>query len=493
MTGRRFRGKTDSFWSETVTYLDLREWIADMDERGDLRRVEGANVEWEIGAATDLYMRRTNRPALLFDNIPGFRPGWRVVSNALTATRRIALSMGMPAETSERDLVLKWRDLAANWPVLPPEVCQNGPVFQNVWEGSQIDLTAFPAPHWHPQDGGRYIGTGCAVIIKDPDSDYVNLGCYRVMIQDGRRLGLMITVGRQGRMLIEKHWVRGEDCPVAITFGQDPLILMVAGTFMPYGASEYDIVGGVSGQPVPVVLGPRTGLPLPAYGEIVVEGVMRPGEIMDEGPFGEWTGYYAGGRRPEPVMEVTAVYFRDNPVILGTIPGIPPSDDTYTATFINSAMIWDQVEKAGIRGVQGVWLHEAGGSRMWNTVVIKQLYPGHAKQAGHVAAMCGAGGYSNRWVVVVDDDIDPTDTDQVIWAMCTRVDPREDVDFIHRSWSSPLDPMSYPPDYRRFNSKVVVDACRPFERTDFPAVAEASPEAKAQVLARFPWMREDVK
>ena len=177
---------------------------------------------------------------------------------------------------------------------------------------------------------------------------------------------------------------------------------------------------------------------------------------------------------------------RDNPVLTGAIPAVPPNDNTFYLGTYRCGAVWNQLEAAGVPEVKGVWAHEAGGSRMWLTVSIKQMYGGHSKQAGMIAASCHAGAYCNRWVVVVDDDIDPTDMDDVVWAMCTRFDPREDMETIRGGWSSHLDPMCYDGDTDRRSARVVVDACIPFNRRDsFPTVARSSRELDDRIRAKY--------
>ncbi len=465
---------------------DLREWMRAADAAGELLRIDGADRDADIGGITDLAMERIGRPAILFDDIPGFAPGFRVLSNAVTSPYRIALTLDLDPSLDKMGMVRACRGFVDTMPKIPPRVVSDGPVLEHVQRGSDVDLLKFPAPRWHEEDGGYFIGTGSVVIQRDPDTGWVNLGCYRLMVQDEQRLGIMISAGKQGRIIMEKYWARGEPGPMAVSFGHDPLLLLMAGSQAPTGVCEYDIAGGIRGAPVDVIPGEVTGLPIPATAEIVVEGFVDPHERLEEGPFGEWTGYYAGGRKPEPVLRVERLLYRDDPVILGVIPRKPPSDDTYMSTYQTSAAVWNQLEAAGIQGVKGVWAHEAGGSRMFLAIGLEQLYPGHAKQAGMVAAHCYAGGYLNKFVVVVDNDIDPTSLDDVLWAMCTRVDARSDLDVIERTWSSPLDPMAYPPDLQRFTTKLVVDACRPWERRQtFPAVAASTPAERARVIERW--------
>ena len=140
-------------------------------------------------------------------------------------------------------------------------------------------------------------------------------------------------------------------------------------------------------------------------------------QAKTEGPFGEFTGYYASASAcPKPYFKIKTILHRNNPILLTAAPGKPPYENAFVRQFIKSANIWDQLDKAGIRDVQGVWSPAAAGSMLMHIVAIKQRYAGHAKQAGGVAALCGAGAYMATYVIVVDDDIDITDMDEVIWS-----------------------------------------------------------------------------
>jgi len=216
----------------------------------------------------------------------------------------------------------------------------------------------------------------------------------------------------------------------------------------------------------------------------VLEGEMVEGDVAAEGPFGEFTGYYAGGESQQPVMRVKRVYYRNDPILMIASPMRPPSDFSFSKCVTKAGMIWDEVERAGLSGVTGVWCHEAGGARMFNVIAIEQAYAGHAKQAGMLAANCQSGAYFGRFVVVVDDDVDPTDLFDVTWAMCTRCDPVEDIELVRKMWSTPLDPRI--PRGVTHNSRAVIIACRPFERIkDFPLVARASKELRAKVAQKY--------
>ncbi|MGB7950971.1 MAG: UbiD family decarboxylase, partial [Candidatus Binatia bacterium] len=283
-----------------------------------------------------------------------------------------------------------------------------------------------------------------------------------------------------GRIMRQKYFDQGRPFPVAISFGDDPLLLMTAGKQIAWGASEYDYAGGVRGEPFEVILGQHTGLPIPANSEITIEGEVLPNEQKREGPYGEWTGYYASGERSEPILKVKRLMHRNQPIITAAPSSRPPggSDDG----LLRSAFIWDQLEKAGVPDVKGVACYQG---RFFTAVAIKQRYPGHAKQAGMIASQCGTGAYLGRYVVVVDDDIDVYDMNDVVWAMCTRADPANDTDFIRRAWSGPLDPV-IPRDRKGFSSRAVIDATRPYEWIkDYPLVSGASPELKKQVAEKY--------
>ena len=469
----------------TTSKQDLRVWLAQMEAAGEVNHVSGANREEEIGGIVDFHQRRIGNPAVLFDDIPGYPRGHRVFANILTSVRRINLTLGNPADASEMDLVRWWRRYMKEAKSISPVTVSTGALLENVKEGGDIDLFKIPVPKWHEHDGGYYIGTGDMVVMRDPDTGWINYGAYRVQAHGPQLATVMCSKGKHGDMIQRKYHERGQPCPVAVVCGMHPALFMIAGLEIPHGKNEYDAAGGLIGEPVEVIMGPKTGLPIPAHAEIAFEGFIHPNDRVKEGPLGEWTGYYAGAVKNEPAIRVETMMYRDDPILLGAIPGIPPDDDSFYRGTYRSGAVWNQLEAAGVPEVRGVWSHAAGGSRLWLTVSVKQMYAGHSKQAGLIASQCHAGAYVNRFVVVVDDDIDPADMDRVIWAMCTRFDPREGLETLRGCWSSALDPMAYAPDDPR-NARVVIDACRPWARRDtFPIEARPSQELDARIRAKF--------
>jgi 4-hydroxy-3-polyprenylbenzoate decarboxylase len=466
---------------------DLREWMEKVDSMGELLCIDGAHWDLELGAITDLYQQHPGSPALLFDNIPGYPKGFRVLTNSCMSLKRIAFSLEIPTDLPAMEMVVSWKEKEKKIKLIPHQVVKDGPILENVRTGKDMDLFSFPVPKWHELDGGRFIGTGCLVIMRDPETGWVNVGCYRVQAGGPDTAMLFMAPGRHGMYIRDKYWGVGKPCPIAVVAGQDPLLYMIAGLEVPFNVCEYDYAGGIRRQSYEVVPGPMTGLPLPATAEIAFEGEMSEGDLAPEGPFGEWTGYYGGGLANEPVIRVKSLLHRHNPIIVGSSPAIPPSDTTYYRSPMRSAMIWNQLEAAGVPGVKGIWAHELGGGRLFTVVSIEQRHPGHARQAGLVAANCQANVYCGRITIVVDSDVDVMDLNRVLWAVVTRCDPAEHVDIIRRCWSNRLDPIAYPEEQRLFSNRMLIDACIPFERFKvFPKVTTTSSELKAQMMAKWP-------
>ena len=468
---------------------DLRDFLAAVEEGGELKNVAGAHWDKEIGAVTEvLYREKVDRsPALLFDEVPGYEKGFRCLYGMLGSPLRLALGMGIDPETSgdRRAMLDAYRTRIKKYEPVPPRIVNEGPILENVDRDDDVDLTKFPVPVHHEKDGGRYIGTACGVITEDPDTGRVNVGTYRVMLNGTNIATSYISNGKQGRIQRDKYLNAGKKCPMVIVVGIDPATYIAARYTLADNIPELDWAGGLSGQPMECIEGEVTGLPFPARSELVLEGWVSPDETALEGPFGEWTGYYAGDAKQEPVIHIERVYYRDNPILTCAASQKPPHSHLFERCFIRSAGLLDSLEGAGIPDVKGVWVHQAGSGRTFVAVSIKQRYFGHANQVGLVASQVNPVGYVGRYIVVVDDDIDPTDINDVIWAMGTRSDPKRDMTMLDRTWSSRLDTMVF--DEKLYNSRVVIDACIPYEhKDDFPEVAMTSPELAAEMRAKFP-------
>ena len=367
---------------------------------------------------------------------------------------------------------------------IPPTPVSWGPILENVQTDEQVDLFKFPVPVHHELDGGRYIGTADAVITRDPETGWVNVGTYRMQLFERNLTGIYISPGKDGNFQLQKYLGAGKPAPMVAVVGQDPLLFAAARATLGRGESELDYVGGLRGEPLEVIRGELTGLPIPAYAEIALEGEVLPGENRLEGPFGEWPGYYAGGQRNEPVFRVRRVYHRNDPILTCAASFKPPHAHLFERCFIRSAILWEALEKANVPNVVGVWVHEAGAGRTFAAVAITVSYHGHSRQAGMLATQLPPIAYGGKWVVVVDDDIDPSNLSEVVWAMGTRSDPATDIEITRQSWSSKIDPVNMTEQY--YNSRAMIDTTIPFEHRGRSAkVAVTSPELRARLLEKY--------
>ncbi len=463
---------------------DLREFLKAADQMEELVVVEGADPHLEIGALYELSLEHEYPPVLLFDKIKGYPAGYRIAMN-LKGSRVLG-------EENSIEAVRQFRERRRQQPEpIPPEEVETGPIFENVMTGNDIDVRKFPTPQWHEHDGGPYIGTECLIINKDPESDWINVGTYRVQVQDEKTLTVFIEPGKHGRIIRQKYWDRGEACPMVVCVGQAPVLGAVAGTSSKWGENELAKAGGRLGHAIKVVRGKVTGLPIPADAEIAIEGFVPPVDVESrtEGPFGEWPGYYGSNPRPEPVLRIEAIYHRNEPIMTGAPPAKPTYPGVHGGSVAAAAAIWDALEAAGVPGVKGVWKLKGGGARLITVVAIEQQHPGHAKMAGLVATGCGPAAYLGRVTVVVDDDIDITSPTEVLWAISTRWDPKTMTDIIDDCWTGHIDPVLSPErrdahDIR--NSRAIIYAVRPYYwRDEFPQVNQVEPSYAEQVRAKW--------
>jgi UbiD family decarboxylase len=465
-------------------YHDLREFIDLVDRLGALRRIDGADARFEIGGITEVAAGLPDCPALLFDRIKGCKAGFRVFTNATTNVQRAALALGLSPSLRPLDALKAWMEKRKSLRPVAPLAVKDAAFLENTLAGSDVDIARFPAPVWHRHDGGPFIGSGSIVVMRDPDSGWINASIYRVQVHGPNKVTVQFDHGgRHGAIIARKYWDRGESCPVAVVHGEDPALFVAGFEYLPDGSSEYEFAGGIKDAPIEVCPGPRTGLPIPASAEIVFEGRLLPMSeaTLPEGPFGEFTGYYAAAARPGPVMEVTAIHHRNDPILLGSPPMKPPR--FHFGLPFRAATIWSNLEAAGVTDVVGAWQHV---SQLMTVVALRPRYDGHAKRAALVAA---AHSYMARIVVVVDEDIDPSNLADVMWAVTTRCEPAEGIDILRNAWSSALDPRIPPDDKERgvtSHSKAIIDACRPFAWRDrFPAPSALSAEEARQIEEKW--------
>jgi UbiD family decarboxylase len=467
-----------------VIYKDLRGFIKQVDELGALRRVNGADPRYELGGITEVAAGSAECPALLFDRIKGFAPGFRVFTNATTTPQRAALALGIDPSLAPLDALKEWMKRRQALTPHRPAAVDDAPFLENSMRGRQVDMGRLPAPYWHRKDGGPFIGSGSIVIMRDPEGGWINASIYRVQVHGRNRVTIQFDhQGRHGAIIAKKYWDKGKSCPVAVVNGIDPALFIAGFEYLPDGQSGYDFAGAIKGAPIAVLDGPLTGLPLPAQAEIILEGELLPESklTLPEGPFGEFTGYYAAEKRPCPVMQVGAIHHRDDPILLGSPPMKPPR--FHFGLPFRAASIWSQLEMAGVTDVVGVWQHVA---QLMTVVAIRQRYAGHAKRAALIAA---ANSYMGRLVVVVDDDVDCSNLADVMWAVTTRCEPAEQIDIVRNAWSSALDPRIPEADKRAgitSHSKAIIEAVRPFGWKDkYPPTSALTAAEAREIEAKW--------
>ncbi len=312
-----------------VAFGDIRGWIKALDGAGELQRVE-AEVDWdiELGTIARLAQGAGTGPAVLFSNIKDYGANARcrqVFTGGLSSARRVAMMFGLPPDTHPRELVKLGRTVLGD--SVPPKIVKTGPVKENIVKGDDVDLYELPVPQWNRLDGGRYIMTYGGVVTKDPESGVMNVGIYRGMIAAKNKIPILMWRAQHiGHHVTAWQQAGHKEMPIAVAIGWEPSLGFVAGSPVPKGLCEYDVIGAVRGAPVELVKCETVDLHVPATAEIVIEGYLGldPETYTMEGPFAEVTGYVAGDKSPKPTIRVTAITHRKDPIFRGTIEGSMP-------------------------------------------------------------------------------------------------------------------------------------------------------------------------
>ena len=486
-------------------FIDTRELIAKLENAGELHRVK-AQVDWdcEIGAISRRVLEKKG-PALLFESINDYREGrcTRLLTGTLASQRRLRLILGLPQDTPNRELVQ--HVMKKNKEQIAPVIVPTGPVKKHILKGDQIDLFEFPAPRWHYLEGGRYINTFAAIVTRDPDTGVMNAGVYRGMISTKKSISCLLVKGGQ-------HWGRhyaryaelGRPMPVACVYGWDPIMDFIAGSPIPAGICEWDVMGAYRGEAAKLVRCETVDLEVPAGAEIVIEGTIPidPSSYEPEGPFGEATGHVSDVTTPRPTIQVSCITHRDDPIFRGTLEGTLPGsmgENGHMSAIQRAAIAWNILNAAGIPGITDVVCHPV--TMGVNIVVqIRKMYQGQPKQIA--AALWGnaAAQYKYKNVMVVEEEIDPTDYEQLDWAFAYRVNAGDGgITVFPGIFGSVLDP-STPLEERDVEqlgsalwNRVLIDATKnwKFKRQEqwagerFPPSVRPSPADEERVLKRW--------
>ncbi|MCX4405376.1 MULTISPECIES: non-oxidative hydroxyarylic acid decarboxylases subunit C [unclassified Streptomyces] len=461
-----------------MAYDDLRSFLTTLEAEGQLLKItEEVLPEPDLAAAANAAGRiGEGAPALYFDNVTGFSHA-RIAMNVHGSWRNHALALGLPAGTSVKDQV---EEFARRWDAFPvaPERREDAPWRENTVEGAHVDLfQILPLFRLNDGDGGFYLDKG-AVVSRDPqdpdDFGKQNVGIYRIEVIGRGRLAIQPVPMHDVALHLRKAESLGEDLPIAITLGNDPVMTIAAGMPMGYDQSEYEMAGALRGAPTPIATAPLTGFDVPWGSEVVIEGVIESRERQIEGPFGEFTGHYSGGRRM-PVIRVDRVSYRTDPIFESLYLGMPWTEVDYVVGPNTCVPLLKQLraEFPEVQAVNAMYTHGL-------TVIIstKKRYGGFAKAVGMRAMTTPHGlGYVTQ-VIVVDEDIDPFNLPQVMWAMSAKVNPGDDVVIIPNLSVMELAPAASPVG---ITSKMIIDATTPVSpdnRGNFSTPVRDLPEAK---------------
>jgi len=453
-------------------YDDNRVFMEECEKEGMLVTVK-KEVDWNLEAGAiarrlaEVGVGRAvgegGTPAVLFDKIKGFPKGVRMAAQMVGGIDRIVKLFGYKGKDlnkAKSDLQQVIRD-GLNNPIKPLRLDpKDAPCKQNKMIGDEVNLYKFPAPMIHDGDGGRYMVTWAITATKDPDSDWVNWGTYRAMLIDKKTMSGLIVPGQHIGKIYRKYEERNEPMPFATAIGFDPITFLVGATAIPYGVSEAGVIGGIRKKPVPVVKCETNDLEVPAYSEIVIEGIVPPRLRAWEGPFGEYTGYRASPRDPRPLYVVKAITYRSDPVLTFNCTGVPV-DETLGNAILSCGMAAETLERAGIPA--RVWrLPEAGACML--VIAVKRPTPNIATMIKNtLTSQMGLMALYTFKFLIVNDDVDIYDANKVLWAIGTRVHPRRGI-IISDEVCGPLTPYASLDERLKMNAPhVTFDATWPLD------------------------------
>lgn len=457
-----------------MKYTDLRDFITALEQRGELKRITAeVDPHLEMTEIADRTLRGGG-PALLFENPKGFDTP--VLANLFGTEKRVALGMGAEDVTALREIgeILAYlrqpdppKSMKDAWDKAPllkqvlhmaPKLIKNPPCQYHVKEGDDVDLGKLPIQTCWPDDAAPLV-TWPLVITRGPNKERQNLGIYRMQLI-GRNKLIMRWLSHRGGALDFRDWQiqnPGKRYPVAVALGADPATTLGAVTPIPDAISEYAFAGLLRGSKTEVAkcytpLCREHGLQVPASSEYILEGYLEPGEMADEGPFGDHTGYYNEVER-FPVFTVEAITHRESPIYHSTYTGRPPDEPAILGLALNEVFV--PILQKQFPEIKDFYLPPEGCSYRLAVVTMRKEYAGHAKRV-----MLGIWSFLRqfmytKFIIVTDEDVNARDWNDVIWAMTTRMDPKRDCVFIE---NTPIDYLDFASPVAGLGSKVGFDA-----------------------------------
>jgi UbiD family decarboxylase len=417
---------------------DLRSFIQALDEEGELLRIS-REIDWNLEASGITAMaNRVDDKIPIFEKLKGYPTGYRLIGDPFRGCpgqlhRRTAFSLGMGLDIPYEDFV---REINRRFEMpIPPIIVDSGPCKEVIKKGKEVNILDFPIPYIHDGDGGRYL-TMHTLIAKDPDSDWVNWANYRCMVVDRKKLTMLFTPGQQTPSLYYfKYEPRQKPMPVCFAIGGHPASWYLSITPIPAGLSEVDYAGGLAMEPIELVKAETNDLLVPANAEIVFEGEMRPGERVDEGPFGEYLGYMHGPRRPMPLFRVHCITHRKDPIIPMCVEGtevgesINVSNSAFVSVGINLftegfRRMGFPVSSLGVCDINGL------GFLLVSSPI---PYPGYVRDLSDLLLSYPFISPHFDVVVVLDPDVDLTNMEAVWEEIALKAHPLKDIHNIGRA------------------------------------------------------------
>jgi len=481
-----------------MKYHDLRDFIAQLEIIGELKRITApVSTHLEMTEICDRVLRAQG-PVLLFENVAGHK--MPVLANLFGTPRRVALGMGEENVSALREVgkllaFLKepeppkgLKDAWGKWPVLKqvltmsPKVLSSAPCHEVVWEGADVDLGKLPVQHCWPGDVAPLITWGL-VVTRGPHKTRQNLGIYRQQVIAPNKVIMRWLAHRGGALDFREHCEKnpGQPFAIAVVIGADPATILGAVTPVPDSLSEYQFAGLLRGSKTELVKCIGSDLQVPASAEIVLEGVIHPGETALEGPYGDHTGYY-NEQDKFPVFTIERITMRRDPIYHSTYTGKPPDEPAMLGVALNEVFV--PLLQKQFPEIADFYLPPEGCSYRMAVVSIKKQYAGHAKRV-----MFGIWSFLRqfmytKFIVVVDDDIDVRSWQEIIWAITTRMDPVRDTLLVP---NTPIDYLDFASPVSGLGGKMGLDATNKFpgetsREWGAPIVMDAAVKAKVDAM-----------
>ena len=476
-------------------YFDsLREYVESLEKVGQLRRIRTkVSVDLEIAEILRRVMYKNEGPAILFENVEGFKIP--VLGNAFGSLRRLKIALDMEnfEEIGERMTTLTKlkipHGLLNKVKMLPklseisdygPKSTNSGPVTEIV-ETSKPTLDSLPIIKSFPKDSGRFITFGITV-SKNPETQVRNLGVYRLQVIGSKKAIMHWQVHKRGALHYQMNKEKMQKTEVAVVIGADPATVFSAVAPVPEGLDKFLFAGITRRKGIDLVKCRTVDVEVPASAEVVLEGYVDPSEMNIEGPFGDHTGYYTPPE-PYPTFTLTGIMMRNNPIYLTTVVGKPILEDSYIGKVIERSFL--PLVKMFQPEVVDFSMPAAGWFQGIAIVSIKKRYPGQAKKV--MMGLWGMGQLSlTKILIVVDEDVSVHDINDVIWAVTTRSDPKRDTMLIENAPTDSLDPAS---PLLNLGSKMGIDATKKTKEEGFerPVQEEALPDKSTINLVTKKW------